>query len=210
MEAEDNNNSGTGSAEKTFTRAEVRAMIAAEVKKAREQFADYDELKQQAEAAKGNASQLDKLTAAVEQLTTRAEKAESENTRRAIADEFGLTPREARRLSGKTADELRADAEEFVADMGIDVKARKAGKTGAATAGSGTDNGNESGNGGGDGQQGEGDAGGDAGASRTPARSSGGGRPREVLKSGTPATTDADADLDKLDPLELIKGVPRR
>jgi hypothetical protein len=208
--SEDDNNSGGAGGDKTFTRAEVRAMIAAEVKKVREQFADYDELKQQADTAKGDASKLDKLTAAVEALTSRAEKAEGENTRRSIADEFGLTPKEARRLSGKTADELRADAEEFVADMGIDVKARKEGKTGSATAGTG-----DKGDANGEGEGADGGNGGQQGGEsedtsrRTPAPARA-GRPRENLRSGTPATTDGDADLEKLDPLELIKGVPRR
>lgn len=209
MGTEDDNNSGATGGEKTFTRAEVRAMIAAEVKKVRDQFGDYDELKTKAQAAEADASKLDKLTTAVEALTARAEKAESENTRRQIADEFGLTAKEARRLSGKTADELRADAEEFVVDMGIDVKARKAGKTGAATAGSGTTDGeNEGGNG--DGKQGDGEGEGETPPARTPARAGNGGRPRETLRSGAPAPTDGDADLEKLDPLELIKGVPRR
>lgn len=209
MGTEDDNNSGGAGGEKTFSRAEVRAMIAAEVKKVRDQFGDYDELKTKAQAADADASKLDKLTTAVEALTARAERAEGENTRRSIADEFGLTPKEARRLSGKTADELRADAEEFVADMGIDVKARKAGKTGAATADSGTTNGENEGGNGADGAQQGGEAeGGDDAGRRAPAART--GRPRETLRSGAPAPTDDSADLEKLDPLELIKGVPRR
>jgi len=198
--------SGTGTGEKTFTRAEVRAMIAAEVKKVREQFGDYDELKQQAEAAKGDASKLDKLTAAVDALTKRAETAELDVARREIADEFGLTPKEARRLRGKSATELRSDAEEFVDDMGIDVDARKKGGTanaGRQQGGSGDAAGNEGEGGNGDDGQGDGDDAGRRASTRA-------GRPRETLRSGVAGSANGEPDLEKLDPLELIKGVPRR
>ena len=185
-------------------------MIAAEVKKVREQFGDYDELKQQAAAAAGDVSKIDKLTAAVEALTKRAETAELDVARRAIADEFGLNPKEARRLRGKSADELRADAQEFVDDMGIDVEARKKGAPPATGkqqgSGDGTD-GNEGGNGDDAGQQDDGANDADAGR-RTPARS--GRRPTETLRSGVAGSANGEPDLEKLDPLELNKGVPRR
>lgn len=196
-----------GAAEETFTRAQVRAMIGAELRKEREkvatQYADYDELKAKATAAAGEASKIDKLTEAVTALTTRAEKAESANMRREIADEFGLTAREARRLSGKTADELRADAEEMVEDLGIDVKARKAGKTTTATApkGEGTD--------GDTGDGGDGAAETDDAANRTSRQPATGrtARPRETLTSGgtrTPTTPD------ETNPLKLAEAIPRR
>lgn len=201
--------SGASGGEKTFTRAEVRAMIAAEVKKVREQFGDYDELKQQAAAAAGEASKIDKLTSAVEALTKRAESAELDVARRAIADEFGLNPKEARRLRGKSADELRSDAQEFVDDMGIDVEARKKGGAPKGDAGrqqGGDAAGNEGGNGD-EGQQGSGD---DADAGRRTPAPRAGRRPTETLTSGVAGSANGEPDLEKLDPLELIKGVPRR
>lgn len=209
METDDGTtDSGASGGEKTFTRAEVRAMIAAEVKKVREQFGDYDELKQQAAAAAGDVSKIDKLTQAVEALTKRAETAELDVARRAIADEFGLNPKEARRLRGKSVDELRSDAEEFVEDMGIDVKARKAGgNAGRPAAGADAGNEGESGNGDDGQQQGGSDDAADAGRRTAPARR---GTPRETLRSGVAGSANGEPDLEKLDPLELIKGVPRR
>lgn len=204
---------GTGT-EETFTRAQVRAMIAAEVRKARESFADYDELKAAAAAAGKDKSQLDKLTEQISALTRRAETADLEVARRDVADEFGLTRREARRLSGKSADELRTDAQELVDDLGIDVAARKAGK-GSKTTKTDSDNGADS-EGDGEGSTGGTGSTGDSGAQdgdddaskRTPPARP--GRPRETLRSGAPRTEDTDANLETMDPLELVAKVPRR
>jgi hypothetical protein len=202
----DDDKTGT---EETFTRAQVRAMIAAEVRKEREKFADYDELKTRAAAGDRDKSQLEKLTEQISSLTTRAEKADLEVARRDVADEFGLTRREARRLAGKSADELRADAQELVDDLGIDVTARKAGKS--KPQGSTTDD-KET-----DGAEGDGGQGNDADeepAQRTPPARQPAGTPargtRETLRSGAPRTEGGDADLEKMDPMELIKSVPRR
>lgn len=201
---------GTGT-EETFTRAQVRAMIAAEVRKEREKFADYDELKTRAAAGDRDKSQLDKLTEQITALTKRAEAADLEVARRDVADEFGLTRREARRLSGKNADELRADAQDLVDDLGIDVAARKAGKT-KSPQGSTTDD--NKGTDGTDGDAGSGDDADEEPAQRTPPARTPAGTPargtRETLRSGAPRTDGGDADLEKLDPMELIKGVPRR
>jgi hypothetical protein len=200
---------GTGT-EETFTRAQVRSMIAAEVRKEREKFADYDELKARAAAGDRDKSQLDKLTEQISALTARAEKADLEVARRDVADEFGLTRREARRLTGKTADDLRADAQELVDDLGIDVAARKAGA--AKPKGSTTDDGK--GTDGADGDAGQGDGTDEEPAQRTPSTRTPASTPargtRETLRSGAPRTDGGDADLEKLDPMELIKGVPRR
>jgi hypothetical protein len=202
----DDDKTGT---EETFTRAQVRNMIAAEVRKEREKYADYDELKARAAGADKDKSQLDKLTEQITALTTRAEKADLEVARRDVADEFGLTRREARRLTGKTADDLRADAQELVDDLGIDVAARKAGK--AKPQGSTTDD--DKGTDGAEDGDGQGNGTDEEPAQRTPpARSA--GTPargtRETLRSGAPRTEGGDADLEKMDPMELIAKVPRR
>lgn len=192
--------STTTTTERTFTRSEVRKMIAAEVGKVRDQFADYDELKKAAAEADKSKSDIEKLTASVQALTDRATKAEETNMRREIADEFGLTPREARRLTGRTAEELRADAEEFVEDMGIDVTARKAGKskteTRTATQGEGT--------------EGEKDAGETSTAAESDAsrdRRTTRARPREDLASGAART---ETKPEETNPLKLVENIPRR
>lgn len=204
-------NDDTSGATKTFTQADLDRAAAAGAQRARaaaaEKYADYDDLKKMAEAAKGNASQLDKLTEAVTQLTTRAEKAENANMRREIADEFGLTAREARRLSGSTADELRTDAEEMIADLGIDVKARKAaGGKAVAKANAGTNEGEGSE---GEAEEQDGDAqSADGSASRrAPASSTRTARPREDLRSGAPRTPTLPEETN---PLKLAEMIPRR
>lgn len=189
---------------RTFTQADLDRAAAAgaqrERQRAAEKYADYDDLKRVAEAAGKSQSQLDKMQEQLTALTTRAERAEHANTRREIADEFGLTAREAGRLRGKTLDELRTDAEEFVADMGIDVKARKAGKA-ATTApkGEATD--------GQDGTDGDGtDTDADDAPSRQPAPTRT-ARPRETLSSGAPRTPTTP---DETNPLKLVENIPRR
>jgi hypothetical protein len=200
----DDGESGT----KTFTQADLDRAAAAGAHREREKlnakYADYDDLKAAASNADKSKSQLDKLTEQMTALAKRAESADLEVARRDVADEFGLTRKEARRLSGKSADELRADAQELVDDLGIDVAARKAkttttktttetdGDAGKGTEGDGTD----------DAQQG-----GETDAQRTPAA---GRRPKETLRSGAPGTTGAEPDLEKMDPLELVAKVPRR
>jgi hypothetical protein len=189
---------------KTFTQADLDRAAAAgaqrERQRAAEKYADYDDLKAKADAAAANESKLDKLVTQVEALTGRAEKAETENLRRTVADEFGLTAREARRLSGKTADELRADAEEMVEDLGIDVKARKAGKAGTtAPKGEATDGETEGG------ETAQDDEETPATSRQTPpaARM----RPRENLRSGAPRTETAPVETN---PLKLVENIPRR
>lgn len=200
--SDDNDDSTTTTTEKTFTRAEVRKMIAAEVSKVNERYADYDDLKKAAEAAGKDKSALEKLSEQVGQLTSRAEKAELDVARREIADEFGLTSREARRLRGKNIDDFRQDAEELVEDLGIDVKARKAGKATATTEpkGDATDDGD-----GGDGNAAAtDDASRDAGETRRQTRQT---RSRETLTSGAPRTPTPSEETN---PLKLVADIPRR
>lgn len=198
---------GDDKTETTFTRAqmarEVNRQVREKVAAALAEYGDLDELKSKAAEADKQKTQLDKVSEQLDALTKRAETAEIENTRRKVADELGLTPKEAKRLRGKTYDELKADADELVDDLGIDVKARKqGGKTKAK----------------GKARDEDGDAGDDAASDehdedddgdeeqpepqRRPARR----RPRE-LRSGAPMS--AGDDRVERDPLKLIEGVPR-
>lgn len=183
----------------TFTRADVRRMIAAEVSKVREQYSDYDDLKAKAAEADKSKSQIDKMSEQLATLTTRAEKADIELARVAVAEELGLTAKEAKRLGGKTREELLSSGRELIEDFGIDVEARKKGKDtpagkGANGGGSdGNDDGAQDGDGEDDTQQ----------RQQAPTRR---GRPVEQLRSGTPAT---QREPEAKNPLELVKNIPR-
>jgi hypothetical protein len=200
---------GEDKTETTFTRAqmarEVNRQVREKVAAALAEYGDLDELKSKAAEADKQKSQLDKVSEQLDALTKRAEAAEIENDRRKVADELGLTPKEAKRLRGKTYAELKADADELVDDLGIDVKARKQGKTKSKATDTGGDSDtdddsssddNDTDNDGDEQQQ----------TQREERRSAPRRRPRE-LRSG--ASMSGGDDRDVSDPLKLIENVPR-
>lgn len=187
-----------GKTEVTFTRAQVRSMIAAEVRKVRDEFSDYGDLKQRAEAADGQQDKIAQVLAKLEAAEKRAADAEAATMRRDVADELGLSPKQARRLTGKTRDELLADGREMIEDMGIKIKqpARKA----AAEAVEDDVDADE------DIEEDETEAPEDEPpAPRPTARRP--ARPRETLRSGAPRTPTKP---DELDPAKLAALIPRR
>ena len=131
----------TGSGERTFTKAEFARELAKQVREAlareREKYADYDDLKAQAAEAGKSKSAIERIEAKLDEATKRADKAEEANMRREVADELGLSARQARRLSGKTRDELLADGREMIEDLGIKPKGK------ASTRGDDTGNGDD-------------------------------------------------------------------
>lgn len=194
---------GSGGAAKTFTQADVDRIVRDRVAREREKYADYDELRAKADDADKTKSKLDKMAEQMEALTKRAETAEIESTRHRVAEELGLTAKEAKRLRGKTYDELLSDGNELVDDLGIDVAARKKGKGGterrkpaddANNGGDGDDAGTDDENGDDDQQQ----------AAPTRQRRE---RPTEDLRPGAPVSRGA---REELDPLKLVAGIPRR
>lgn len=182
---------------RTFTQSEVNALIKDRLAREREKYADYDELKAKAQAAEGSQSQLDKIEQQLAAMQTRAENAERETMRREVADELGLTPRQAKRLHGKTRDELLDDGKEMLEDLGIDPKASKGKKAGNNqnnddSADEGNDEGTD-----------------DPEEETPPARqaSSRVGRPRETLR---PGATRTPATPEETDPMKLAALIPRR
>lgn len=188
----------TGSAgEKTFTQAELDAVVRERLKRERDKYADYDDLRAKAGEADRNKSALDQVLEKVAGLERRAADADERAVRLEVAQAKGLTPNQAKRLQGKTREELEADADELLAMFqpakdGTDGKDGD-GKDGAADGGDGKDgesgtdgagdkNTTDSGStkdGGGGGGAGDGE-----GRKLPPA-----GRPKETLTSGAvPAT----------------------
>lgn len=105
--------------EKTFTQADVDRLIRERLAREREKYADYEDLKAKAAAADKGTSQLDKIQEQLTAMQARAEKAEAATLRRDVADELGLTARQAGRLRGGTREELLADGREYMEDNGI-------------------------------------------------------------------------------------------
>lgn len=108
---------------KTFTQADVDAAvekIAAKIKaeerrKVSEKFADYDDLKAKA----AGATTLEERVAEIER---QAKESEARAMRAEVANAKGLTPSQAKRLVGATREELEADADELLKDIGAQQK----------------------------------------------------------------------------------------
>jgi hypothetical protein len=99
----------------TFTQADLDRIVRERVKREREKFADYDELKTKAAGATT-------LEERVAQIERQAQESESRAMRAEVANAKGLTPSQAKRLVGATRDELEADADELLKDIGAQKK----------------------------------------------------------------------------------------
>jgi len=193
--------------EATFTRAQMAKMVNAQVKEklaaALAEYGDLDELKAKAAEADTNRGKIDQVLDKLNAAEKRAADAELENTRRKVADKLGLTAREAGRLKGKSEAELLADGAEMIEDLGIDVEARKKGKTTAPAgkAGDGDSNGDGEGATDTDTHTGEDDA---PPRQQAPARRV---KPVEELRSGAPG---ARSEPEETDPMKLVANIPRR
>lgn len=185
-----------GTAETTFTRAQMAKMVNAQVKEklaaSLAEYGDLNELRAQAAAAKASESKMDQLLAKMNAAEERASAAEATNLRRSVADELGLTPAQAKRLAGKTRDELFADGEEMIEDMGIKPGKKTAPK--AATADS-------------EGEAVEDDGEGEAVIEETPPARQRTTRPTETLRPGAART---QTKPEETDPMKLAALIPRR
>ena len=105
---------GDGGGE-TFTQADVDRIVADRLKREREatrtKYADYDDLKKRAEGATT-------LEQRVAQLEQQGKQSEERALRAEVANAKGLTATQAKRLVGTTREELEADADELLRDIG--------------------------------------------------------------------------------------------
>jgi hypothetical protein len=97
--------------DQTFTQADVDRIVRERVQRERAKYADYDDLKAKA----GSATTLEERVAEIER-TARA--SEERALRAEVANAKGLTPNQAKRLVGATREELEADADELIKDIG--------------------------------------------------------------------------------------------
>lgn len=105
--------------EQRFTQADIDAAVekvaakirADERRKVSEKFADYEELKARAEGAKS-------IEDRVAEIERQAKASEERALRAEVANAKGLTPNQAKRLVGATREELEADADDLLKDIG--------------------------------------------------------------------------------------------
>lgn len=176
----DDDTGSTG--EKTFTQAEVNRLIKDRLERERSKYADYDDLKAKAGEADKSKTQLDKLSEQIGSLTERAERAEAREMRAKVIADKKIPPSLAKRLQGKTEDELKADADELLADW-------------KAAGGKLADD-----------ENGTTEQDGDDGKASTGSATASRGRPRETLRSGAPTTA---REPEETNPLKLAALIPR-
>jgi hypothetical protein len=173
---------------KTFTQAEVDAIVRDRLKREREQtaakYADYDELKAAAASAGKDKSQLDKIEAQLADMTKQAATSARDLLVREVADELKIPLRQAKRLTGGTKQELLDDGREFLTDFAPKGATDDGGKDGA-----GDDDKNTG-----------------AAQQTPPPAAAPRGRPREALRSGAPVTPAAPEETN---PLKLAAAIPR-
>lgn len=179
-----------GGAPKLFTQEQVDRIVRDRIAREREKYADYDELKARAAEADKSKSAIERIEAKLDEAEKRAAKAEDANLRREVADELGLSPKQARRLTGKTREELLADGREMIEDYGIKPK-------GAGASDGKSDEPQDD-----DQKQKQESTPDDTDRQPRPRRQ----RPVEDLQSGAPATRP---EPEETDPLKLAAGVRR-
>jgi len=105
-----------------FTQADVDRIVADRLKREREttktKYADYDDLKAKAAGAKTVEDRLAEIERQAKDSEDRALRAE-------VANAKGLTAKQAKRLQGGTREELEADADDLLEDIGERESERK-------------------------------------------------------------------------------------
>ena len=107
---------------------ELNRIITERVQRERAKFGDYNDLKAKAakfdEIDQQSKSEAEKSAERITVAETRATTAEARADRLEVALEKGLTPSQAKRLVGSTREELEADADQLLKDLGDSTKPR--------------------------------------------------------------------------------------
>lgn len=113
----------TGSEFKPITsQEELNKLIGARINSVKSQYADYDDIKAKAakydEVEQANKSELQKLQERAEAAERERDSIRLDGIRAQVALAKGLTPSQAKRLVGSAKEELEADADDLLADLG--------------------------------------------------------------------------------------------
>lgn len=124
--AEGGNDSGETPAAEEFkaitSQDELNEALKERLARERAKFKDYSDLKAKAaeldDIKQANQSETEKLTTERDALARERDEAVGRLARLEVALEKGLTPSQAKRLVGDTREELEADADELLKDIG--------------------------------------------------------------------------------------------
>lgn len=101
---------------------EFERALGKRLERERAKFADYDDLRAKAEkfdeVEQANKSELERIQERAEAAERKAAELELSTLKAEVASEKGLTLKQAKRLVGKSREELEADADEILADFG--------------------------------------------------------------------------------------------
>ncbi len=113
---------GGGGFQAITSQEELNRVIGARINQVKSQYADYDVIREKAakfdQADEANKSELQKALDRAEKAEKDLTPAQTQVARLEVALEKGLTLTQAKRLVGTTKDELAADADELLADLG--------------------------------------------------------------------------------------------
>jgi len=121
---------------RTFTQEDVDRIVAERLRREREKYADYDDLKAKAAAADASKSELQKLAERLAAAEKRMQEAEVKALRAEVAAAKGVP---ADLLHGSTKEELEAYADRLVQFRGGTQTAEAATKDGNGQDGTGVD-----------------------------------------------------------------------
>ena len=150
METVNQDNNATENVEKTFTQAEVDAIVGDRLKRDRQKYADYETLKEKADKfdqmEDANKTELERMAEKNKELQTELDNIRRENlvreARQTVANETGIP---VTLLTGETEDECRQQAKaiaEYAAPKGYP-QVRDGGEPMNKTGGSPRDSFNE-------------------------------------------------------------------
>jgi hypothetical protein len=107
---------------------ELTKLIGERINKVKSKYADYDDVKAKAaefdKAQEASKSELQKAADRAAQAEKERDELRLAHARAEVALDKGLTPTQAKRLVGSTKEELEADADELLADLGTPSKAK--------------------------------------------------------------------------------------
>lgn len=110
--------SGAGGDERTFTQADLDRVVNERLARERDKFKDYDTLKAQAAAAGDTRTEMQRLADEMKELRADREKRDHLDLQKSVAEAAGIPLKYAKKLEGKTREELEADALDFAEAFG--------------------------------------------------------------------------------------------
>ncbi|BAH52286.1 hypothetical protein ROP_40390 [Rhodococcus opacus B4] len=107
-----------GAGERTFTQADLDRVVNERLARERDKYSDYDQLKAQAAAAGDTRTEMQRLADEVKEMRADREQRDFLDLKKSVAEAAGIPLKYAKKLEGKTREELEADAADFAEAFG--------------------------------------------------------------------------------------------